>query len=125
MGVYHYLYYRIYRLLEHSSFPWWSDFKAGFLMASVEGLLIAIIEFKVHLLYGIGDATELGKWGYILVIGGPPLLLNYYLFGFRDRWKEIVRYFDKADRIEKKRLSLKMTMLLLLVTGLFALFLTL
>jgi len=119
MSVYYYIFYKLYRLLEKGEMPWWSDFKAGFLIAAIEGLLIALIDFKAHKLFGIADATELGKWGYILIIGGPPLILNYFLFLYGNRWKEIVRHFDEANRQEKNKMNLQMAVVLLLMAGIF------
>lgn len=115
MNVYDYIYYKIYYLAERSSLPWWSDLKAGFLIAAIEGLLIAFINYKICKLFGVGDATELGKWGYILIIGGPPLIINYFLFGFRDRWKEILSHFDKADQQEIRKMNIQMTLISFIV----------
>lgn len=120
MGIYHYIFYKIYRLAESNSMPWWSDFKAGFIMAAAEMMLIALIDFKMYRLFGIGNASQLGKWGFILVIAAPPVVFNYFFFQYNDRWKPIVRHFDKASKQEKRKMNIQMAVVLVLVGGLVA-----
>jgi len=73
MNVYHYIFYKLYRLLEKGEMPWWSDFKAGFLIAAIEMIFLALVEYKITLLLSTpgADIYIYGKWSYKLIIGGP------------------------------------------------------
>lgn len=119
MGVYHYIYYRIYRLAESSSLPWWSDLKAGFLMAAIEMALLALIEYKIAFLLSIQGADVYGMWGYVLIIAVPPLIINYFLFLYGSKWKVIINHFDEIDKVGKYKMNLQMTVVFLLLVGLF------
>jgi multisubunit Na+/H+ antiporter MnhB subunit len=120
MNVYHYIFYRIYRLAESNSMPWWSDFKAGFIIAVVQIWIIVLVDYKVNKHFGFFNTLELGKWGYALVIGGLPLTFNYFFFQYNDRWKPIVKHFNKASKQEKRKMNIQMAVVLVLVGGLVA-----
>jgi len=119
MNVYHYIFYKLYRLLEKREIPWWSDFRAEFLITAIEMLLLALAEYKISLLLSIQSAAVYGLWRYLLIIGAPPLILNHFLFQYGNRWKKIVRYFDKVDKQERKKMDIQMAVVLLLVGSLF------
>ena len=119
MNVYYYIYYKVYRMAERSSMPWWSDFRAEFLISSIEMALLALAEYKISLLLSIQGAGDYGLWGYGLIIGAPPLILNHFLFLYGNRWKKIVWYFDEVNKQEKKKMDLQMAVVLLLVGSLF------
>lgn len=118
-NVYYYLYYKVYTLLERTSMPWWSDFKAGFLISCIQMSLLAIIEYKVSSIFSVTGADMFGFWSYFLFIGIPPLALNYFLFGYRNKWKDIVEYFDKINPQLKNKLNLQMLVVILFVISLF------
>lgn len=120
MSVYHYIFYLLYRFFKSQWIAWWSEVKAVFIISAVEGLVIALSNFKIALLCGVEGATQLGKWGYILVIGIPPFLFNYFFFQYNDRWKPIVKHFDKAGKKEKRKMNILTVVVLLIVGGLVA-----
>lgn len=120
MGVYHYIYYRLYRLFEKGQFAWWSDFKAGFIIAAVEMAILALIEYKIASIYSVSGAGYFGKNGYLLIIAAPPIVFNYFFFQYDDRWKPIIKHFDKASKLEKQKMNIQMAVVLVFVGGLVA-----
>lgn len=106
-------------MAERTSLPWWTDFRVVILIALAEMSLLALAEYKFATIYSIPGADALGEWGYILIIAGPPFIINYFLFLYGNRWKEIIQYFDGVDKEEKSKMNLQMTAVLLLVAGLF------
>jgi len=119
MNVYYYLFYKLYQLAERTTMPWWSDFKASLVIACVEMAILALAEYKIALFTSTQGVATFGKWGYILIIGGPPLFLNYMLFLYKNRWKEIVCHFEKAERQERSKMNLQITILITIVIGAF------
>jgi len=120
MGVYRYIYYRLYRLFEKGEFSWWSDVKGWFIIAAIEMMILALIEFKLASNFSILGADYLGKNGYLLIIAVPPLLFNYFFFQYNDRWKPIIKHFDKASKQEKRKMNIQMAVVLVLVGSLVA-----
>lgn len=120
MGIYQYIYYQIYCLLEKGNFSWWSDVKGWLIIAVVQLWVLALIDYKMYKIFGYFDTLELGKWGYALVFGGTPILFNYFFFQYNDRWKRIVQHFNKADKKEKRRMNMLMTVVLLFFVGFIA-----
>lgn len=120
MSVYHYIYYRLYRLFEKGEFSWWSDVKGWFILAAIEMMIFALINFKLTAAFDIKSISYLGKEVYIFIIAAPPVLFNYFFFQYNDRWKPIVKHFDKASKQEKRKMNIQMAVVLVLVGGLVA-----
>lgn len=118
-NIYYYIYYKLYRLAESTSLPWWSDFKAGFLITIIQIIFLALLEYKLTLILFNGSNDFYGMWGYILLIGVPPLILNYFLFGYREKWKEIIIHFEKGDKQLKKKMNIQMTVVIIVLINIF------
>lgn len=117
MEVYHYMYYSLYRLFEKDDFSWWNDVKSWFIIAVIEMMILALIEFKLASNFSILGADYHGKNGYLLIIAVPLILFNYFFFQYNDRWKPIVKHFDKASKQEKRKMNIQMAIVLLFVGG--------
>ncbi len=57
-----------------------------------------------------------GKYVKMALIGGPPLLLNFILFGLNNKYKVTVRYFDQIPNEEKKILNSALAKYTIVVT---------
>jgi hypothetical protein len=99
--AYYYLFYKLYRWYERGPSVWLSDWKAEL---SIDVLLIFIgislvvyytIFFDRYLSIGNGNILLIG---YLLLIATP----NYFIFHHRDRWKDIVKEFDKLPKLKNK-----------------------
>jgi len=117
MDVYRYIYYRLYRLFEKVEFSWWSDVKGWFILAAIEMMIFALINFKLSAFFDVKSISYLGKEIYLAIIAVPPILFNYFFFQYNDRWKPIIKHFDKVSKQEKRKMNIQMAIVLLFVGG--------
>lgn len=102
--IYQYLFYKLYNSLEKYSSPrFWSEWKASLLLI----LLLFSIFYSLILYYEIfiDKYASIGNNYFILfsfII--TVFIINYNLFLKQDKWKNIVRYFDKLS-VKKQRLG--------------------
>lgn len=96
MKLYYYLFYQLYKFWEFVSIPkFWSDFKAGISIATLEMWLVAglINYYRIY----IDQEIMLSKNFYVgiavFVFG-----LNYLSFVYTNRWKEYNEEFDQLPR---------------------------
>lgn len=102
--IYQYLFYKLYNSLEKYSSPrFWSEWKAASLLV----LLLYSIFYSLILYYEIfiDKYANIGNnyfivFLFIIIVS----ILNYSLFLKQDKWKDIVRYFDKLP-MNKQRLG--------------------
>jgi hypothetical protein len=95
--AYYYLFYKLYKWYESGPSIWWSDGKA---VLSIDVLCVFIgisimtyYTIFIDRYFRIGD----GKFfllGYVLLIATP----NYFIFNHRNRWKQIVKEFEKLPK---------------------------
>lgn len=120
MKLYHYIFYKIYRLIEKPDFSWWSDFRASLLISIIEGMILVLLDFKLHKYTGIGGVFNLGKWPFILIFGFPPIIVNHFIFLHNNRCNKIVNYFDSLEKKKKRKLNQLLLLIMLLFISLIA-----
>lgn len=102
--IYQYLFYKLYNSLEKYSSPrFWSEWKAASLLV----LLLYSIFYSLILYYEIfiDKYASIGNNYFIVFLFLIIIsILNYNLFLKQDKWKNIVRYFDKLP-VKKQRLG--------------------
>ncbi len=95
--AYYYLFYKLFKWYECGPSIWWSDWKA---VLSIDVLCIfigiSIVTYYTIFIdryFRVGD----GKFFlmvYIFLIATP----NYFIFNHRNRWKYIVKEFEKLPK---------------------------
>lgn len=116
MKLYKYLFYQIYKFLKFTNvdFPYWLDIKTVFVLYWIEIMLGLLINYKVSKYVNWIFLSE----KYLLcLIGILPFIINYYIFGYQDKHKKIINYFDKIDKKEKKKLNIQLLVLVLFLIG--------
>ncbi|SHL93350.1 hypothetical protein [Flavobacterium chilense] len=94
--AYYYFYYQLYRFTNPSSI-----FPRQFVAILYLGILLIFIGASI--LYNYGTFIDLkfqigdGKWATILYVG-IICLPNFFIFEYKDQWKEIVNEFDKLPK---------------------------
>jgi hypothetical protein len=99
--AYFYLFYKFYKFSEAAPSKWMSHWKAGLLIDVLEVFigLSAVVYYTVFSKQWIdfGDRKEVG-FLYLLFIAVP----NYFIFHHKDRWKDIVKKFDRMPQKKNK-----------------------
>ena len=95
---YKYLFYKLYISLEKYSSPrFWSEWKAASLLTLIIYSIFQslIIYYEIY----INRYSSLGN-NYFVIFGFTTFvfILNYYLFMKDDKWKEVVKEFDKIPK---------------------------
>lgn len=104
VNCYYYLFYRFYKLSEAAPSRWWSEWKAGLIMALIVPIIITMgigyyeIYFKSELLSD--NARKIMAY----ILGGGSGIMNYFIFVHRDQWKSIISRFDKLP-VKKQRIG--------------------
>lgn len=100
LKAYQYFFYILYRFFEASTYSrWWSEWKANVVMLALSLWLYASIEITFHYLYEIplkpsNFVIDISAGLFLLTVG----ILNWFLFEYDDRWKEIVKDFDSLSK---------------------------
>lgn len=113
MKKYYYLFYIIYKFSEKAPSRWLSDWKASFTL-DVLFLLIftSIINYiKVY----IYPNSKFGEDNLLLIVGIIICLINYFIFHNNDKWKVIVKEFDKLSKRKNRLGSLYVVSFLFIV----------
>ncbi len=99
MRAYYYLFYKLYNYWETAPAKFWSDFKAGISIITLEIWLLFLI-FNIRSLIR-NEKLEFEISHPIIVV--PTLIIiigNYILFVHTDKWKE---YNAEFDQLPKKK----------------------
>jgi hypothetical protein len=98
---YYYLFYKLYKWYERGPSVWWSDWKADLSIDVLSFFFIfsIFVYYKVFIdkYFRFGD-NSLVVILFILSICVP----NYFIFHYRDQWKDIVKEFDKLPERKNK-----------------------
>lgn len=95
--IYHYFFYELYKSIEYTSVPrFWSQWKAIALIILLEIWLFNSIDICYHYFYEIPMSSsnsflELDQILYLICI----ITLNWFLFDYKDKWREIIIRFDE------------------------------
>jgi len=114
--VYKYLFYCLYKRLERQDFNFLSSSKAEITLVVVQIYFFGLLDYKLSKLTGMDITGMFGKYVKMALIGGPPLLLNFILFGLNNKYKVTVRYFDQIPNEEKKILNSALAKYTIVVT---------
>lgn len=114
--VYKYLFYCLYKRLERQDFNFLSSSKAEITLSIVQIYFFGLLDYKLSKLTGMDITGMFGKYVKMALIGGPPLLLNFILFGLNNKYKVTVRYFDQIPNEEKKILNSALAKYTIVVT---------
>ncbi len=95
--AYTYIYYKLYKFSESAPSKWLSDWKASLVMDTLIYFLIntICIYYKIY----INPHFHFSSNNYdvisiVLIISG----VNYFVFNYQNKWKEIIAEFDKLPR---------------------------
>ena len=97
---YYYLFYKIYKHFEKEPSVWLSEWKASLLV----DLIIFIILFLFVIYYNIfvdrNFSYDIENLYFYVTIFYFSLIIvpNYYIFNHKDRWKMIVKEYDKFPK---------------------------
>lgn len=98
--AYYYLFYKFYKFWEYVSTPsFWSDWKAGISLMALEiWLIISVFVYYKVFVNPYIHLSESNIEAYILAftLAGA----KYIIFHHHDRWKRIVKSFDKLPKRE-------------------------
>ncbi len=104
LKAYQYLFYKLYRFYESSTYSrWWSDWKALVSIIVLEMWMYFSTEILYHYFFNVpmassDDRIDLG----ILIFGFIVSVINWYLFMFQNKWRDIVEKFDKLSFKENR-----------------------
>jgi hypothetical protein len=104
--LYQYFFYKLYRFYESSTYSkWWSEWKAYVTMLTLSIWLYCAIEASYHYFFNVpmvssDTSIDLKTVVFGLIIG----VLNWLLFEYKDKWKIIVKDFDKLSK-QKNRIG--------------------
>jgi hypothetical protein len=101
-NFYHYFFYKIYKSIEATSEPkFWSDWKAVVIINSIE--IFIILSLMVY--YTVFTGNNIGIGGRNLLIAFIVVgivIPNYFVFHYRDSWKEIVKEYEVVPKEKEK-----------------------
>lgn len=101
---YNLFYYKIYRFFAGVQYPWWSEWKTTLFLSIWELLFVSSIFIYYKIL--VDSSVILGGKGDLFV--GSSLVitfLNAIYFHKNDRWRSIVKRFDKELAMGKSKMS--------------------
>lgn len=112
---YEYLFYKLFRLIEFTSYPkFWSEWKAIAMLIIIEILFLYSLAIFFHYITGINIISPNIDLPAILIIFSL-VWIKYYYFENNDRWKEIVKEFDKLPVKENKRGSIVVSIIIMVL----------
>ncbi|AWG26264.1 hypothetical protein [Flavobacterium kingsejongi] len=98
--AYEFLFYKLFGFFETSMYSrWWSEWKSLTTILVLELWTIHSIKiyyhfFSVKALNNSGDAMSIE----IIAFGILLAVIKWYLFEYKDKWKQIVAHFDKLPK---------------------------
>ena len=103
LKAYQYLYFKLYRFYESSTYSrWWSDWKALTTIIVLEIWNIFSLTFYYQAFTGKSvnefKLFDVFFWIIITII----CLINWYVFQYQDKWKENIKQFDKLSKKKNK-----------------------
>lgn len=119
MKILDYFFYKFYKISENAPSRWMSEWKA---MTCVI-LIVFYCLFLIGLYYSIffkrivfqnANEVSIGIFSFVAVLGG------YYYFIRKNRWIQVIAFYDSANQQLKKRRSIFFTIfIVLLIAALF------
>ncbi|MDD5152005.1 MAG: hypothetical protein PHC28_16250 [Flavobacterium sp.] len=100
LKLYQYFFYKLYKSIEYTSVPkFWSEWKAIGLLILLEIWAINIVDVLFHYFTGITMSSTSGILeSYQIFVIIFLVLINYYIFYYKDRWKDYIIYFEDKSK---------------------------
>lgn len=91
---YYYLFYRLYKMSEAAPSRWLSDWKASVALGVLEMWFVAsiLIYYKIFINSSIDILGTSVFWVVVIIV---LLIVDYFVFHYRDQWRKIVINFDE------------------------------
>jgi hypothetical protein len=102
--LYQYFFYKIYKSIEYTSVPkFWIEWKAIGLLILLEIWTINIIDVLFHYFTNIPISSSSGILeNYQIFIIIFLVIINYYIFNHKDKWKDYILYFEDKSKNQYK-----------------------
>lgn len=100
LRAYNYFFYKLYKFYESSTYSrWWSEWKAYITILALSIWLLCAIETTYHYFFNVpmvssDTSIDLTTIIFGLIVGA----INWFLFEHQDKWKAIVKEFDKLPK---------------------------
>lgn len=101
---YQYFFYKLYRFYESSMYSkWWSEWKAYLSILALSIWLYSAIQTSYHYFFKVplessNAIIDFSTLIFVLIISA----INWFVFVYESRWKNIVSEFDKLSKRQNK-----------------------
>ena len=104
LKAYQYFFYKLYRFYETSTYSkWWSEWKAYVSMLALSIWLYLALETSYHYFYNIPmKSSDTNTYSTMIIFSSIIAIINWLLFEYKDKWKNIVSEFDKLEKKENR-----------------------
>ncbi len=123
LKLYQYFFYKLYKSIEYTSVPkFWSEWKAIGLLILLEIWTINIIDVLFHYFTGMAMSSTSGILeNYQIFVIIFLVLINYYIFYYKDRWKEYILYFEDKSKSQYRYGGIIVFIIVFLIISLYLL----
>ena len=91
--MYEYLYYKIYKAMDHEIFPWWAETRTSAFLLFLEVVFFFSVIFYLKLIYPSWNPPEGYMWA--LIPFGVLFVIDYFTFHSHNQWKIIIHKYDE------------------------------
>ena len=104
LKAYQYLFYKLYKFFETSTYSrWWSEWKAYISILALSIWLYFAIDTSYHFFFNVpvkssDTSIDLSTVIFGIIVG----IINWLLFEYQDKWRVIVKEFDKLPKQKNK-----------------------
>lgn len=104
LKAYQYLFYKLYKFYESSMYSkWWSEWKAYVTMLALSIWLYSAIEISYHYFFNIPmKSSDTNTYSTMIIFSSIITAINWFLFEYQDKWKNIIEKFDKLSKRKNK-----------------------
>lgn len=90
--LYFYFFYKIYKFSESAPSKWMSDLKSSL---ALDVLILFIFSSILNFYKVLFDPySHIGEGNLLFIVVISVGLINYYIFNYQDKWKQIVMEFE-------------------------------
>lgn len=117
-NFYKFLFYRLYNWFENSPIVWMSEWKASYcvFLLQVFPILTFLFLIKFLIINDLDIASTKENW----ILGGAILMgYNYYIYHYKDRWRNIVKSMSSLSRKQYRNRSILVLIYICAVLGAF------
>lgn len=104
LKAYQYLFYKLYRFFESSTYSrWWSEWKAYVSMLALSIWLYSGLETTYHYFFNVPVKSADSSVDLPIILFGFTIgIINWILFEYQDKWKEIIEEFNNLPKEKNK-----------------------